>query len=185
MSGAPRFLFLDVETTGLNDYAEVTEVACVVTDDKLNELSHFASAIKPKLPFHQWDPWCVKTFVKNGLMEDLAEAPTPESVASRLLAWLHQTIPNPAKREVEFAGSSVHFDIPHFDGLLEKAYQYDASKLFSHRYFDISALRTAAKLVPEGRVQYAERSAEDAPHRALLDLRIDIEDAKRFLAALA
>lgn len=80
-------IILDTETTGIyprDEWAEVVELAAVMLDSGLTEVSHFTSLVKPKV----LDERCDGALAVNHITREmLADAPGARDVAVAFAAW--------------------------------------------------------------------------------------------------
>lgn len=85
-----RFVFLDIETTGLDFYHhEIIEVAAIETDDQLNEIRLFERKIKPE-HIHTAH---AKALEVNGYTEsEWVDAPGLKDVLTELAPWLEDVV---------------------------------------------------------------------------------------------
>ena len=165
------FLFLDIETTGLDPARDdVLEVAAALTDDKFNLLESYETLTTFAKPIHKWDPYCKKIHFENGLLHDMTtNAVVPlDSALDPVAAWLHALPP----KSVTLAGRSIHFDLMFLNHRM-----FDEAA-FSHRRFDVSTLRQLARL----RGEPTPDASTDA-HRAMADVLADIAYCREKLHA--
>lgn len=168
-----RFVFLDMETTGLNPDAgaEPIEVAAVVTDGAFDELDSFELVTRPSLGA-VWDPEAAKMAEQSGLLAALEDAYLPGGLARATLAAF--LAPHHAAGTLHLAGNSVHFDRAFL-----KRYWPEVEQLFHHRQVDVSSFR----LVGE-RVTGAPGLPGKPVHRAMADVRRSIAELRYWLDAL-
>lgn len=168
-----RFVFLDLETTGLDPDAgaEPIEVAAVVTDEAFNELDSFELVTQPSLAA-VWDPEAAKMAEQSGLLTALEAAYLPGGLARATLAAF--LTPHHATGPLHLAGNSVHFDRAFL-----KRYWPEVERLFHHRHLDVSTLR----LVGE-RVTGAPGLSGAPAHRAMADVRRSIAELHYWISVL-
>lgn len=166
--------WIDIETTGLNNYfCSIIELACVVTDDSFNEVARYETLIRPQRNC-QWDQTAYDMHKKSGLLAAARKAPVGgiprvDRELGRLLSGIHT---NGKFEKLVLAGSSVHFD----RGFIER--NFKSAKYLHYRNFDVSSLKLF--------MQYAYGvDSEDLPgrkseskHRAMDDINVSIEAAK-------
>ena len=121
MIGAPAFLVLDLETTGLNpDKDLILEVGAILVDLDLNEIGRFHSLVNPHADERFADAFVQRMHTATGLWKELQQLYNEEAifpgdyetpaVAHRLHTWLlsHAVYPGGARPVI--AGFSIHFD---------------------------------------------------------------------------
>lgn len=169
---ARKLYWADVETSGLSPNSErLLEIVVVEADfDKPFELADepIVSAVFGLTPndVAGFSPFIRDMHTKNGLIEEcLASATDYAGVEHALCA----AIPFVEDREEMpvLAGSSVHFD----RGFINY-YLPSVGARFSHRYYDVSALKLFAQSLGMPRFPKAEA------HRALDDIRESVAHAK-------
>lgn len=172
-------LWLDVETTGLDpDQDCLLEVAAICTtfDPSFEPVgAEFHVVIKtPQLYVGQIDPKVLEMHVKNGLWEECSDSGLTEREAGEALRrWVINTVPFQTK--VWAAGRSVHFDLAWVELHLPVAWQTLEDRLH-HRRFDLTPIKAYATMCDIG---FGDVS--DDAHRALTDVRADIELARRLV----
>lgn len=168
-----KFCFIDLETTGLDPTNDaLLEIACIVTDNKLNELECYTTPISaPAVALNRMDTWCTDTHTKSGLLRDVRETTvTLKEVELEMTKLLRRHFPvsRPA-----MAGSSVHFDKRFITEHLPSI----ASK-FHYRIIDVSSFMLALNFY-HGRD--LPKDGTETAHRALSDIRWSINCLKQYL----
>lgn len=169
-----RFVFLDLETTGLDPDAgaEPIEVAAVVTDGAFNELDRYQAVIYSPGSPSCWYPTCHEMHRRSGLLDECWDNGLSRAEVGRALeAFL---APHHAAGTLHLAGNSVHFDRAFL-----KRYWPEVERLFHHRQLDVSSFR----LVGE-RVTGAPGLPGKPEHRAMADVRRSIAELRYWLDAL-
>jgi len=202
-------VWLDLETTGLNEFQDtILEIACIVTDDELNEHASFERTVyfpdgkhlaelpeETAIQFAQGqliDPYVVKMHRKNGLWDACAEATdTLESVDLAFAKFLREN----SVRQVQvtdeqgnitlkedkpqLAGSTISFDRAFMKSQLPKALD-----MLHYRNLDVSSFNEVArrwwKDLHKTRPN-AGRAKEDAAHRGMADIKESIQVLKYYL----
>lgn len=176
-----EFLWLDLETTGLDpDRDIVLEFAVVLVDDgpggTWEELGSYQSVITP-YEFAGCPPREIiagadnivqRMHTRNGLFAELENPElccTIEEADAYLAALTPEGLPS-------LAGNSVHFD----KTFLRRHMPEFHSRL-SHRVFDVSTLVRAERTYGDK----SEQAAKPIAHRALEDVRASIATARRFI----
>jgi len=162
-----KYLWLDIETTGLDpDLDQVLEAAVIVTDEELNELGRWAGTNA------LW-PNGLERLRANEFVRKMHEGWIGECLAVPELSWTggiarmidaHEWDGKPI-----LAGASVHFDRSFLPPSL--------SNRFHYRMFDVSALkmfRELRDLVPR----------TEPAHRAMADIEFTLSEARAIRAKL-
>ena len=179
---AHEFLWLDLETTGLDPHAgRVLEFAAVLCEDARGDdfaiTASYASVIgasEADLAACAIDPYVRRMHNANGLWaaceaDAASEAPTTIADVDAFLAAIASNLTGGAKRRVVLAGSSVHFDRAWCSVHLPLFAEY-----LSHRVFDVRTLRRAVDSWAPSPVAWPVRDA----HRALDDVLATIAEAR-------
>lgn len=145
-----RFVFVDLETTGLDPKGGlVLEVAVVITDAGLNQLdaANFIGAHNNEALDMALDDYTLRMHTENGLLKDVGSLAkistasvgvTHTILDAEILAFLQgHCIEN-----APLAGSSVHFDRAWINEHLPLT-----AGLFHYRNIDVSSMREALKRI--------------------------------------
>ena len=181
MTERHRFLWFDLETTGLDPHAPgalILEWAAVLADDApggtLAPVAQYASAVHlPDMPAvrARCDLAVQDMHTRSGLWADCADPKRSASLADGEACLLSLV---PPRGLVHLAGASVHFDL----GWI-RVHMPALAKRVHHRVLDVSALWLAQ--------QTWGPPVESAPrggHRALADILTTLDDARRLRAAM-
>ena len=172
---AHEFLWLDLETTGLDPRAGVVlEFAAVLCEDGEGDdfaiVQSYTGAVhhsQEALASLTIDTRVDEMHARNDLWADVAASTTTTEEVDAFLTALAKSL-TPRKRSIVLAGSSVHFDrawcAVHFP---------EFAKCLSHRVFDVTTLRRAV----EAWAPKQEWIARDR-HRALDDVMATIQEAR-------
>lgn len=204
-------LFMDLETTGLKATADsILEVACIVTDDQLNESARFHRVVYTRIaavihellednPSAAWmrqvghvhgvDPVVVEMHHMNGLWAESRNGVALDTADRDLEAFIRQ-------HGITF---TQHGDDPttqephlpqlagasvHFDRAFVEKHMCRTAALLHHRQIDVSTFNeTAWRFWPDLHAQRPKR--EKKAHRALADIEESIACYKFYLAHLA
>ena len=172
------YVFLDTETTGLNDAACVPlELAIVVTDDHLDTLDEqswliYWPGITEYSVGYGIDDFVREMHIQSGLWNDLKQGPswTCTEICNQAVEFIQR---NGAASQ-PMAGSSVHFDrryLAHFMQPLER--------MFSYRNIDVSSLKEIFLRVDPDVVE--SRPQPLGRHRALPDCYDTIQELNHYL----
>ena len=156
--------WIDVETTGLSSVTDkLLEIAISTApfDDPFNAtpVYHRVLSFSPNAFVEKF---VVEMHTKSGLLMECYESPTPLVVVH---AELWKLIPDDLTTNNILAGSSVHFD----RGFLPE----DIAKRFSHRHYDVSAVKMFCESIGMPPLPKAEA------HRAQADVLESISHAKQ------
>lgn len=179
------FLFLDLETTGLDPaHCRIAEVACALTKDDFEPYAWFRGVCNIDTDpdagpargngFAIWEPVAWRMHNGNGLLEDIRTAYGPVyspgstcPVGEDLFRFLAERLGN---RQANLAGNSIHFD----RSFILRAWPRVAWFL-THRHLDVSSLRLAG--MAQGRPKFEGEPA----HRALADVRASLAELHYWL----
>lgn len=179
--GPPEYLFLDVETPGVDDLAldRIFEVAAIVTDIDGNELGRYETVVRPtpeSLDRLHANEFVVAMHKKSGLYDiltgpDADNLPELAEAEDGVLALLADHLTDGQK--IAIAGSGVsRFDHPMLDIQMPRL----AARLFYWEQDPSSARRhykrvTGTDVVPQ---------KPEKTHRAMADIEDDIRHVKAF-----
>jgi len=160
MNTLPLYVWLDLETSGLNPqtcqilevYAEVTDAEC-----KPVGVPSFHRVLKLTTDPANWDPFVQNMHQKNGLLEE-AKHSTFTTLSEDWQHWVANQLFSNGVYTQYFAGNTVHFDrkfMEHADIL--------NSNGMSHRHMDVSSLRILFDIlgVPAPIKKEAHRAKDD------------------------
>jgi oligoribonuclease len=179
MTPAPKLVWLDIETTGLDpQHGVIFEMGIIVTDLELKEharsswvLRHARSRV-----LNLMDDYVLNMHMTNGLLKEVWGVPNEHEAnnefAARLdkerrtkvnniVRWIQNSTGETTPRDCYMAGSSIHFDrawlAVHYPKILEQV---------SYRMVDVSSFKVA---FPDLLTQ-----PNKPEHRALGDLEYSI-----------
>ena len=171
----PKYLFFDIETTGLdpNDCV-ILEVAAAITDVNLNVISKCQGAVSAsKADLDKMDEWCLSTHTKSGLLKLVQEdSDTIEVVEQNFINWVSEFFgENPKK--VILAGNSIHFDRS-----FVKVHMPALDKILHYRMIDVSSFGIVVEDM------FGMRKKKVNAHRAMADVNESIEELKDYIEFL-
>jgi len=146
MSYPDRFVWLDLETTGLDPAKEqILELGLLITG---SDLRGFHDPLRRSWPIHQssailggMDDWCLRQHGKSGLIADCAKAKESlTDVKWAALRYLDEVCPN-LRGKIPMAGCSIHFDRAFL-----KAQAPELEAWFYYGNLDVSAVEKLARL---------------------------------------
>lgn len=193
-------VWLDTETTGLDPTKHaLLEVACIITDDKLQEVARFESVVGypvgpdgKRVEFHETDEFVRNMHTANGLWDDIRKAFGSgdylgvNEVDAKLAAFirLHAVrvvTDEKGRKSVErpqLAGSTISFD-----RAFMKAYLPRAEAELHYRNLDVSSLNEMARRCwPD--VHKARPNNPNVAHRAMADVEESLRVARYYATAL-
>jgi oligoribonuclease len=184
----PEFVWVDLETTGLNTSSEVTlEVGIVLTDAVGNVCRDGVIDWKVWAPeegsrdkswaqaFHNMDPFVEDMHTKSGLIKDMSQALAgpwvedmhPALVSPQARAWLDKMVSrdlNGSMRSLQLSGSTPHFD----RGFLQADLPVLESWFHYRSGVDVSGIREVAKRVNPLVIE--DQPTKSEKHRPIPDL---------------
>jgi oligoribonuclease len=173
-----RIVWIDCEMTGLDfDNDQLVEVACIVTDNELNELDDgFEVVIKvPQEKIDAMEPVVVQMHTASGLLSDIPNGTTLEDAEQLLFDYITSHVTEAFKAPL--AGSSVYVDriflrrdMPRVDSYLH------------YRIIDVSSLKELARRW-YSRTYFAS-PLKTGNHRALGDTRDSIDELRYYREAI-
>jgi oligoribonuclease len=162
-------LWLDLETTGNRDDADIIEVGAVLTDRLLVEQGEFSRVYRTRVPVSDIDPLVLKMHFDNGLWAETTKSPVfAEECEAELLSWLGKA--GALKSPLPLAGSGVS----HFDRRYIRRIWPRLDRRLTHWHYDIGVMRRF--LVLFGSEMVADTPPVKA-HRAINDARMHLREA--------
>jgi len=168
-----HIVWVDLEMTGLESYQKIVEMAVIVTDYELNIIAKGPDLViyQPENILMKMNPWCKKTFKKNGLTKKIrASKISTSECETKCLNFIKKHC---EKNESPLAGNSVHVDrmflareMPKFLSFLHyRIIDVSTVKELAHRW-NPEVMRTAPPKI--------------CSHRALDDIEESIKELKHY-----
>lgn len=166
-----HILWLDLETTGISDDAQILEIGMIITKGLDEEVARFTQAIKPQdfNPMDLPDP-VFDMHMKSGLIAAIRQGGTSPSRGYHLADdWIRATCPDAALGQVSLGGSGIdRYDVP----LLRRVWPALAA-WFHWRTIDVSTTKRLLEMAGH------EIEVPAGAHRALDDCEWAIDIARK------
>lgn len=176
MSAFERFIWIDIETTGLEvEECELLEIGFRITTPELDLITEKDWVIWPgvDLTEENTDAFIWNMHTKSGLIEDVNNVGQALSdIETDIFEWLKE---QEVSREDPLCGSSVQFDRRFFEYNMK-----DAHELFSYRNVDISTVKELCRrLNPSlySKIDSDRNTSKRELHRVLPDLQDTCSEA--------
>ena len=166
-----KFLWLDMEMTGLDPEKEVIiEAAAIVSDDQLNELDTYHQIVRQHNDYlEKMDKWNTKQHKKSGLYELVPNGIPQEQMEKDLIELINKHF---KEEKVILAGNSIYQD-----RLFIKKHLPTLEAKLHYRMLDISAWKI---IFFNKNIMFKKENK----HRALDDIRESIKEMKTYLCYL-
>jgi len=164
-----KLMWIDLEMTGLEVETNVIiEVACIITNEKLDELETYHAVLKqPQSYLDQMDDWNKKTHKDTGLLDKIPHGKDPKLVEQELMEIGKKHFFN---ERIILAGNSIGHDKTFLNH-----YFKDFSKRLHYRVLDVSSWKVIFRDVLNH--QFEKKNT----HRALDDIRESIGELKFYM----
>lgn len=176
MTDENDYLFLDLETCGLEKDSPILEIAMILTDHEFNELGRFEQVVFGDLS--ELNEFTRKMHIDNGLIVDVVTNGIPwHNADRRAIEFLEQRSPrhkrrfasNGEKVGLQLAGNSVYNDLNWLN-----VHRSEIPRLLTtHRLFDVSCIRDFTM-----QFDPSVNTEEEGGHRAMSDLEVCVRQAK-------
>ena len=163
----PRFLWIDLEMTGLDHNTNhILEVGVIITDKNFSVLHTYETTIiQSQDILENMNEWCKKHHKKSGLLDRISSGKTEAEVEKDLLDLIKKySLEKPI-----IVGNSIAQDRRFIDQYFPKL----ASKLH-YRMLDVSSFKIIFELC------YGIKFKKQQSHRALDDIKESIEELKYY-----
>jgi oligoribonuclease len=163
-----KYLWLDMEMTGLDVNKEkIIEVAAIITDTDLNEISDYHAVIfQPDEILKKMDDWNQKQHKSTGLLNLIPTGKPEGQVESELIEWIKTHYKN---EKPILAGNSIAQDKLFIDFHMPKL-----KDVLHYRMLDVTSWK-----IPFW-IQNIEMKKKNV-HRAVDDIRESISEFKTYL----
>ncbi|MEM9226477.1 MAG: oligoribonuclease [Verrucomicrobiota bacterium] len=164
-----RFLWLDLEMTGLvPEVDRILEAACIVTDKALQEEHTYETAVFQRQEvLAGMNDWCQKTHRESGLVERVPEGITEAELDAKLLDICNDYF---SEDPIILAGNSIGQDRKFVDRYLPGF----AARLH-YRMLDVSSFKIVFQTC------YGKQFNKRNTHRALDDIRESIAELRHYM----
>jgi oligoribonuclease len=166
------FFWFDCETTGLDEKSDlILEVAVILTDDKLREISRYEAVIhRSDEELSIMNEWAKNQHASSGLLEACRKSSVSLEMAEDALIMILKT---EGVARPYIAGSSVHFDV----GFI-KQYMPNLAAILHYRILDVSSFSIAYRDV----LGIELPPSQGSKHRAMSDIESSLADFKLAIA---
>lgn len=163
-------LWLDMEMTGLDVEKErPIEVAALITDTKLNEISSYHAVIfQPQSLLDKMDDWNKTHHSRSGLLDHIPTGKSMEVVDQELANLIEHAYHS---EKAILAGNSIGQDRLFIDRYLLKT-----SQLLHYRMLDVSSWKIIYQTI------YGRFFDKKESHRAMDDIRESINELKYYMS---
>lgn len=176
-----RLAWVDLETTGLTPGA-IIEVACIITDRQLNEITRLITPVKcEQKELDTMHPAARQMHQENGLLDRLAGAPSAsevEVVWADMLKRVHEGDP---KRVIMVGNSIGALDMPFIQACMPRV-----AKEMHYRSMDITGLRIALGVWSGENWEFEKKKthrAEDDIIECQSEFKYQMDKMKNFVLA--
>jgi oligoribonuclease (3'-5' exoribonuclease) len=168
----PYVLWLDLETTGTEEHAQIIEVGMVLTEGITGPLkATYSQVFHSDVPVGTIDPVVISMHEQNGLWREVYESKITAPQCERdMLEWLGGA--GALKGPLPLAGSGVS----HFDRRFIRRYWPKLDKKLAYAMYDVGVLRRFLRdwgMLPSG---HGDGKPKD--HRALADAMMHYREAQ-------
>lgn len=164
--------WIDIETTGLTLDCKLLSVACIITDNDLNEIEHIEEVIHYNIANLEMNDYVRGMHTKNGLLDKVQSSTTTSLEVEEKLVKLLTKYGKP--NEIYMAGNSIHFDRKFIEKYLPTVHLY-----LNYRQIDVSTLKMLCLMWTK-----IEEFKKQKAHTALADIRESIAEMKYLKAEL-
>lgn len=173
-SSKKRFLWVDLEMTGLDvDQDRILEAGVVVTDKYLNTQFEWESAVyQPAEVIAGMNDWCQIHHKESGLLDRIPDGISEERLDDQLIEIIQGHM-RKNKKEIILCGNSIGQDRKFIDKYLPKF-----SERLHYRMLDVTALKVVFR--DFFGVEFVKKNT----HQALDDIQESIAELKYYIQFL-
>ncbi|KAL1501373.1 hypothetical protein ABEB36_006703 [Hypothenemus hampei] len=161
-----------MEMTGLDiDKDQIMEIACIITDSKLNIVAESPNLIihQPQAILSNMNDWCQKQHRKTGLVDACLNSQTSLKTAEEIiLNFLKQ---HASPKISQLAGNSVYMDRYFLMKHMPQVHEY-----LHYRIIDVSSIKELCRIWNLS--IYQQRPKKEFSHRALSDIKESVKELK-------
>ena len=164
-----KWVWADLEMTGLTSGDRILEAAVVITNDQLELMPDYVHRIihVPDQVLDNMNQWCVDQHGKSGLTEQVRQSKfTIEQVQAEIMLLLKKYT---QKGEAPLCGNSIGTDKVFIEREMPQFYEW-----LNYRVIDVSSIKILYNTW-SGAPVYQKR---ESSHRALDDIKDSIEELK-------
>ncbi|XP_318057.4 probable oligoribonuclease [Anopheles gambiae] len=169
-----NLVWIDLEMTGLDvEKDRILEIACIVTDSKLNIIAKGPNIIinEPDVVLAGMNSWCKDHHSKSGLIEAVKKSTYSVDQAERdVLDFVKKYCP---ERKCPMAGNSIYMD-----RLFIMKYMPTLNEYLHYRVIDVSTVKELCKRWNQN--VYNSSPPKKLAHRALDDIEESINEMKYY-----
>ncbi|RLU26097.1 hypothetical protein DMN91_002262 [Ooceraea biroi] len=170
MMSENNIAWIDMEMTGLDPLSDhVLEIACIITDEKLNIISDELNIVvhQPDTILSQMNEWCMKHHAKSGLIKDSRSSTVSiHEAGEKVYEFLKKYTPT---HKCPLAGNTVYMD-----RLFLQKYMPQVNEHLHYRVIDVSSIKELAKRWKPD--VYKSLPKKQLEHRALSDIKESISE---------
>ena len=174
MASKKKLLWVDLEMTGLDEKVDhILEVAAIITDYELNEISQKHYIVKQEQSIlDNMNEWCKKHHGLSGLTALVPTGIPLAQVEAELVEWVKEHFGDKhGKDGAVLAGNSIHNDRRFIDTATPAL-----AKTLHYRMIDVSSYKEVF------RERFSVKFDKKNTHRAIDDLHESIAELKHYLS---
>ena len=170
----PYILWVDLETTGVEDMDEIVEIGAILTNEHLEEIDRLEMIFGTSRILSEIEPHVLQMHAENGLLYELNGKTMAEDREGEILSWLGQHGALKLGR-LPIAGSGVG----HFDRRFIRKYWPKLENRLQYWTYDVGVMRRLWRLA-SGKT-LGEDAFEGKTHRAMDDIEQHLQEARLYI----